>query len=80
MIQYSVEPKTRKYVKGFGFLYLARKHEKQLLDTRLDSLKPASKNLVHKVGEFLGNKIADAVTKSNDDNIEEEIITLINVN
>ena len=48
MIQYSIEPKTRKYVKGFGFLYFARKHEKQLLDTRLDSLKPASKNIVHK--------------------------------
>ena len=28
-------------------------------------LKSASKKVVHKAGEFLGNKIADAVTKSN---------------
>ena len=40
----------------------------------------ASKKVVHKAGEFIGNKIADAVTKSNDDKIikqepVEEIIT-----
>ena len=29
----------------------------------------ASKKVVHKPGEFLGNKIADAVTKSNDHKI-----------
>ena len=28
------------------------------------------KKVVHKAGEFLGNKIIDAVTKSNDDKIE----------
>ena len=32
----------------------------------------ASKKVVHKAGEFIGNKIADAVTKSNDDNIEKK--------
>ena len=37
-----------------------------------NSLKTASKKVVHKAGEFLGNKIADAVTKSNDDNIEKQ--------
>ena len=30
------------------------------------------KYLVHKAGEYLGNKIANAVTKSNDDNIEKQ--------
>ena len=39
------------------------------MDTRLDSLKTASKKLSHKAGEFLGNKIEDAVNKSNDDKI-----------
>ena len=29
----------------------------------------ASRKGVHKAGEFIGNKIADAVSKSNDDNI-----------
>ena len=76
---YSIEPKTRKYVRGYGFLSFARKYKKQLLDTGLAAVKTASKKLVHKVGEFIGNKITDAITKSNDDNIEiqepvEEII------
>ena len=39
------------------------------MDTRLDSLKTASKKVVHTAGGFLGNKIADAVTKSNNDKI-----------
>ena len=41
------------------------------MDTGLDSLKTASKKVVYKAGEFLENKTADAVTKSNDDNIEK---------
>ena len=40
------------------------------LMTGLDSLKTASKNVVHKTGEFLEYKIiADAVTKANDNEI-----------
>ena len=48
------------------------------MDAGLDSLKTAS--IDHKADEFIGNKIADAVTKSNDDIItkqepvEEQII------
>ena len=68
MIQYSIEPRTIKYVKGYGFLSSARKYKKQLLNTGLD----ASKKVVHKAGEFLGNKIADAETKSNDDKIVKQ--------
>ena len=29
---YSTGPRTRKYVKGYGFLSFARKYKKQLLD------------------------------------------------
>ena len=72
MRRYSIEPRTRKYVKGFEFLSFERKYKKQLLGTGLDSLKTASKKVVHKAGELLANKIADAVTKSNDDNIENQ--------
>ena len=50
MRQYSIEPRTKKYVKGYGFLSFARKYKKQLLDTGLDSLKTASKKVVHKAG------------------------------
>ena len=38
-----MEPRTRKYVKGYGLLSFLRKYKKQLLDTGLDSLKAASK-------------------------------------
>ena len=69
MRRYSIEPRKRKYVKGYGFLSFSRKYKKQVLHTGLDSLENASKKVVHKVGEFIGNKIADAVTKSNDDKI-----------
>ena len=29
MRRYSIEPRTRKYVKGYGFLSVARKYEKK---------------------------------------------------
>ena len=78
----SIESITTKYVKGYGFASFARKYRKRSLDTGIN----ASKKIVHKVGEFLRNKITDAVTKSNDKkivksdenprNIEEIIIPL----
>ena len=72
MIRYSIEARTRKYVKRCRFLSFARncsnKYRKQLLDTRLDALKTASKKVVHKAaeatGELIGNKIADKIEKS----------------
>ena len=63
-MRYSIEPRTRKYVKGYEFLSFAKKYKKQLLDKGLD----ASKRVVHKAREYLGNKITDVITKSNDDN------------
>ena len=33
--QYSIEPKTRKYVKGYGFLLFARKYKKQFVKQEL---------------------------------------------
>ena len=53
-----------------------KKKKKQLWDKGLY----VSKKIVFKTGEYLGNKIAATVTKSNNDNIEnpepvEEIIT-----
>ena len=47
MRQYSTEPKTRKYVKGYEFLSFARKYGKQLLDT-------TSKKVIHKAAEAAG--------------------------
>ena len=72
-MQYSIEPRTRKCIKGSRFLSftrnLSKKYKKQLLDIGLGSLKNASKKGIHKTGEFLRNKIAKAVTNSHDDKI-----------
>ena len=67
MRRYSIKPRTRKYIRRYRFLSLAKKYLKKLLNTGLDSLKTASKKIVHETGELLGNKIVDAVTKSNND-------------
>ena len=37
------------------------------MDTGLDSVKTASEKVVHIAVEFIGNKIVDTVTNSNDD-------------
>ena len=67
MMQYSVKPRTRKYVKGNGFLSFARissnKYREQLLDTGLDASEIASKKVAHKAAEatdeFIGIKTVD---------------------
>ena len=63
MRRYSIEPRTRKCVKGYGFLLFTGKYKKQLLNIEKDSLKTVSKQVVHKAGEFVGNKTVGAVTK-----------------
>ena len=68
MTRHSLYPKTRTYVKEYGFLTFTRKYMKQILDKGLDD----SKNVLHKAGEFIGNKIADAVAKSNNHNSEKQ--------
>ena len=50
----------------------ARKYKKQLLDTGLHAVKTASKKVVHRADELIGNKTADAVTKSNYDKIVKQ--------
>ena len=67
MQRFSIEPRTRKHVKGYGFLSFASEYKKKLLNTVLDSLKTVSRKVFHKTGKFLGNKTEDAVTKSNQD-------------
>ena len=56
-MRYSIEPKFRKYVKGYGFLSFARKFNnkcgKNLIDTaaktRIDAAKTASKEWFKKL-------------------------------
>ena len=56
-------------LKDMDFYHLQENvSKKQILDKGLD----ASKKVVHKAGGVIGNIIADAVTKSNDDDIEKQ--------
>ena len=73
-MRYSIEPKYRKYVKGYGVLSFARKfrdkYGKKLIDTatktEIDAAKTASKREVQKTaeatGDLIGNKISDKIT------------------
>ena len=73
-MRYSIEPKFRNYVKGYGFLSFAKifgnKCGKKLMDpatkTGMDAAKTASKRVVQKTaeatGDLIGNKIADKIT------------------
>ena len=77
-MRYSIEPKNRVYVRGYGFLSFAKnigkhvsnKYSQKLLDTAknptTDAIKTASKRAIHKkaeaTGDLIGNKIADKIT------------------
>ena len=73
MTQYSTEPRTREYDRGYGLLSFvsnfSKKCRKQLLDTGLDALKTVSEKVVPKAAEatdeFIGNKIAEKIVKKN---------------
>ena len=73
-MRYSIEPKNRIYVEGYGFLSFAKnlsnKYSQKLIDTAkkstTDAIKTASKRAIQKTaeatGDLIGNKIADKIT------------------
>ena len=73
-MRYSIEPKFRKYVKGYGSLSFVKKfgnkYGKKLMDaatkTGIDAAKTASERVVQKTaevtGDLIGNKTADKIT------------------
>ena len=73
-MRYSIEPRERRYIKGYGFLSFARsfgnKYGKKLTDTAIKTGKDfatiAGKIIVHKsaeaTGDLIGNKIDDKIT------------------
>ena len=77
-MRYSIEPKDRIHVKGYGFLSFAKnmgknlsnKFGQKLLDSAkkstTDAIKIASKSAIQKTaegtGDLIGNKIADIIT------------------
>ena len=67
MRRYSIEPITRKCIKGYGYLPFTRKNNYWIQDC-----KNCFQNVIHKGGESFGNIIAGTVTKLNDDKIVEQ--------
>ena len=74
-MRYSMEPRDRIYVKGYGFLSFARNMsnkygQKLIIDTAkksaTDAIKTASKRAIQKTaeatGDMIGNRIADKIT------------------
>ena len=73
-MRYSIEPRDRVYVKGYGFMSFARsmsnKYGKKLVDaikkSTTDAIRTASKRAIQKpaeaTGDLVGNKIADKIT------------------
>ena len=88
---YSIEPRERRYVKGYGFVSFARnfsdKYSKSLMDKGIDVRKKCAKTPGKKIlqetakatGDLTGNKIADKITsaskKSHDEVNNERYIS-----
>ena len=91
-MRYSLEPRNRVYVKGYGFMSFARnmsnKYEKKLVDTAknsaTDAIKTTSKRAIQKTaeatGDLVGIKIADKITsaskKKSDNNNNNDDVEL----
>ena len=79
-MRYSIEPRERVYIKGYGFLSFAKnigknlinKYGQKLLDSAkkstADAMKTTSKRAIQKTaeatGDLIGNKIADKITSA----------------
>ena len=88
-MRYSIEPKERRFVKGYGFMSFARnfsdKYSKSLMDKGIDVSKTFAKTAGKKIlketakatRDLIGNKIADKITsaskKSQSDEVNNEI-------
>ena len=88
-MRYSIEPRERRYVKGYGFMSFARnfsdKYSKSLMDKGIDVSKAFAKTAGKKIlketakatGDLIGNKIADKITakpsKKSHDEVNNEI-------
>ena len=73
-MHYSIEPRERRYVKGYGFFVFcdnfSDKYSKSLIDKGIDLSKTFAKTAGKKIlketakasGDLIGNKIADKIT------------------
>ena len=82
-MRYSIEPKDRIYVKGYGFMSFTKKignkYSQKSFDTARKStaepIKTASKRAVQKIaeatGDLIGNKNADKITSISKNSVKE---------
>ena len=73
-MRYLIEPRERRYVKGYGFVSFARnfsdEYSKSLMDKGIDVRKTFAKTAGKKIlketakaiGDLIGNKMADKIT------------------
>ena len=69
-MRYSIEPRERRYVKGYGFMSFARnfndKYSKSLMDLSKTFAKTAGKKILKETaratGDLIGTKTADKIT------------------
>ena len=88
-MRYSIEPRERRFVKGYGFVSFARnfndKYSKSLMDKGIDVSKKCAKTAGKKIlketakatGDLIGNEIADKITsasKKSHDEVNNEIL------
>ena len=84
-MRYSIEPRERRYVKGYGFMSFARnfsdKYSKSLMDKGMDISKTFAKTAGKKIlketakttGDLIGNKIADKIASASKKSHDEVI-------
>ena len=82
-MRYSIEPRERRYVKGYGFISFARnfsdKYSKSLTDLSKTFAKTAGKKILKETakatGDLISTKVADKITAKphNEDEVNNEI-------
>ena len=86
-MRYSIEPRDRRYVRGYGFLFFAKniaksissKYSQMLVDSAkrsaTDAIITASKRATQKTaeatGDLIGNKTADKITSTSKKSLKE---------
>ena len=63
-MRYSLEPKYRKYVQGYGFLSFARKFGDKYGKKLMDTATKTGINTARKFGDKYGKKLMDTATKT----------------
>ena len=84
-MRYSIEPRERRFVKGYGFISFARnfsdKYSKSLMDVSKTFVKTAGKKILKETakatGDLIGNKIANKITAKPSKKSHDEVINEI---